>query len=89
MLFTGAKNRDNMDLIPNFPDSPAGAAVVANSNMKYADEKNFIVKDDNAATHLLRNALGGANEDLLCGLLGGTNPPNTRRLRYATLAGFF
>ena len=43
------------------------------SNMAYAGiqaaaEKHFVVIDDNAATHLIRNALGGGNEDLLCGL---------------------
>ena len=46
----------------------------------YADEKNFVVKDDNAATHLARNALGGANEDLLRGLLT-VPPPFSRNLR--------
>ena len=34
-----------------------------------ADSKHFVVKDNNAATHLIRNALGGNNEDVLRGLL--------------------
>lgn len=34
-----------------------------------ADSKQFMVKDNNAATHLIRNALGGNNEDVLRGLL--------------------
>jgi pyruvate dehydrogenase phosphatase len=32
-------------------------------------EKKFVNIDDNAATHLARNALGGADKDLLGGLL--------------------
>jgi pyruvate dehydrogenase phosphatase len=28
------------------------------------------VKDDNCATHLVRNALGGANEEVLCAVVG-------------------
>lgn len=55
------------------------------SNMAYtgiqaADEKHFVVIDDNAATHLTRNALGGGNEDLLCGLLT-VNSPYSRNVR--------
>ena len=34
-----------------------------------ADPRHFVVKDSNAATHLVRNALGGGDEDLLRGLL--------------------
>lgn len=56
-----------------------------NPNMAYtdiqtADEKQFVVKDDNAATHLTRNALGGGNEDMLCGLLT-VSPPYSRNVR--------
>lgn len=56
-----------------------------NSNMAYtgiqaADEKHFVVVDDNAATHLTRNALGGGNEDMLCGLLT-VSPPYSRNVR--------
>ena len=56
-----------------------------NPNMAYtdiqaADEKQFVVMDDNAATHLTRNALGGGNEDMLCGLLT-VNPPYSRNVR--------
>lgn len=45
------------------------------------DEKKFVVLDDNAATHLTRNALGGGNEDMLCGLLT-VNAPYSRNVRY-------
>jgi pyruvate dehydrogenase phosphatase len=41
----------------------------------------FVVEDKNAATHLVRNALGGKDEDQLCALL--TLPsPYSRRYRY-------
>ena len=45
-----------------------------------ADAKHFTVKDNNAATHLVRNALGGSNEDMLRGLLT-VPPPYSRNLR--------
>lgn len=45
-----------------------------------ADEANFVVKDDNAATHLVRNALGGKDEDMLRGLLTAS-PPKSRQMR--------
>ncbi|KAL8673982.1 MAG: hypothetical protein Q9168_001625 [Polycauliona sp. 1 TL-2023] len=35
---------------------------------KFGEEKNWVVEDDNAATHLARNALGGADRDLFCAL---------------------
>lgn len=41
----------------------------------------FVVKDNNVATHLVRNALGGKNEEQVCALL--TLPsPFSRRYRY-------
>lgn len=45
------------------------------------DAKNrFVVKDNNVATHIVRNALGGSNEELVCSLL--TLPyPTARRFR--------
>ena len=49
-----------------------------------ADANHFTVKDNNAATHLVRNALGGNNEDMLRGLLT-VPPPYSRNLRQANL----
>ena len=45
-----------------------------NPTMEYSyatrvEAKDFVVIDENAATHLARNALGGGNEDMLCGKL--------------------
>jgi len=44
-------------------------------------DERFVVEDKNAATHLVRNALGGKDKDMLCALL--TLPsPYARRYRY-------
>ncbi|GBF62726.1 pyruvate dehydrogenase (acetyl-transferring) phosphatase [Trichophyton mentagrophytes] len=44
------------------------------------DTNRFVVEDKNAATHLIRNALGGKNRELVCALL--TLPsPYARRYR--------
>lgn len=43
--------------------------------------KRFVVEDKNAATHLVRNAMGGKDRDMVCALL--TLPsPYSRRYRY-------
>lgn len=45
-----------------------------------ADDERFVVKDNNVATHLIRNALGGKNEEMVSALL--TLPsPYSRRYR--------
>lgn len=45
------------------------------------ESERFVWEDNNAATHLVRNALGGRNKDMLCALL--TLPsPYSRRYRY-------
>ncbi|KAI5784640.1 phosphatase 2C-like domain-containing protein [Geopyxis carbonaria] len=44
------------------------------------DDERFVCEDKNAATHVVRNALGGKNRDMLCALL--TLPsPYSRRYR--------
>jgi pyruvate dehydrogenase phosphatase len=45
------------------------------------EDERFVCEDKNAATHVVRNALGGKNTDMLCALL--TLPsPYSRRYRY-------
>ena len=44
-------------------------------------DERFVVEDKNAATHLVRNALGGRDSDLVCALLSLISP-NSRRYRY-------
>ncbi|OZJ04499.1 hypothetical protein BZG36_02257 [Bifiguratus adelaidae] len=63
-----------------------GEAVEDNSSAKMPHtpdsrpSSSFILKDTNAATHLIRNALGGADEDMLCATLS-IPPPMSRRYR--------
>ncbi|KAK9785191.1 putative PPM-type phosphatase domain-containing protein [Seiridium cardinale] len=42
------------------------------------DEERFVVKDKNVATHLIRNALGGKNEEQVCALLTLVSPFSRR-----------
>ncbi|KAL8717716.1 MAG: hypothetical protein Q9225_005069 [Loekoesia sp. 1 TL-2023] len=49
-------------------------------DLKGGDER-FVVEDQNAATHLVRNALGGRDRDMVCGLLALPSP-FSRRYRY-------
>lgn len=45
------------------------------------EDQRFVVEDKNVATHLVRNALGGKNSEMVCALL--TLPsPYSRRYRY-------
>lgn len=51
---------------------------------KYVDwnatPEHFVVEDDNAATHLVRNAFGGSRRGLFCGIMA-TYPPMCRNVR--------
>ncbi|RYP14799.1 hypothetical protein DL765_006100 [Monosporascus sp. GIB2] len=42
------------------------------------NEERFVVKDKNVATHLVRNALGGKNEEQVCALLTLVSPFSRR-----------
>lgn len=42
------------------------------------DKERFVVKDKNVATHLIRNALGGRNEEQVCALLTLVSPFSRR-----------
>ena len=49
-------------------------------DLKAQSEGRFVIEDKNAATHLVRNALGGRDRDMVCALL--TLPsPYSRRYR--------
>lgn len=48
------------------------------------NDDRYIVDDQNVATHLVRNALGGRNTDMVCGLLTLVSP-YSRRYRYVPL----
>ncbi|KAL8874164.1 MAG: hypothetical protein Q9174_000469 [Haloplaca sp. 1 TL-2023] len=46
-------------------------------DIKAGDER-FVLQDKNAATHLVRNALGGKDTDMVCGLLALPSPFSRR-----------
>lgn len=51
--------------------------------VKGGEDARFVVEDKNVATHLVRNALGGKDKDMVCALL--TLPsPYSRRYRYTS-----
>ena len=54
-------------------------------NLDGKNEARFVLEDKNAATHLVRNALGGRDRDMVCALL--TLPsPYSRRYRCVELS---
>lgn len=58
-------------------NKPVGAQHIFDESQ---NQNRFVVEDRNAATHLVRNALGGKDTDMVCGLL--TLPsPYSRRYR--------
>jgi pyruvate dehydrogenase phosphatase len=65
------------------PVSTLGADNTAMYRLWRADKK-FVCLDDNAAAHLARNALGGANSDLADVLLNMT-PPRSWKFRFARI----
>lgn len=67
-------------------DQSGQRAPVRQQQYGLADgESRFVVEDKNAATHLVRNALGGKDKDMVSALL--TLPsPYSRRYRYASLS---
>ena len=55
---------------------------------RWGAEKRFVCTDPNAAGHLTRNALGGADGDLTDALLS-VGPPWSKKLRYVAVAVCF
>ncbi|KAL2421773.1 Protein phosphatase 2C-like protein C10F6.17c [Exophiala dermatitidis] len=72
----------NMDKTGRVDNGKAGEKPIRQQQWDVKAEKvdRFVVEDKNAATHLVRNALGGKDKDMLCALL--TLPsPYSRRYR--------
>ncbi|KAL8850129.1 MAG: hypothetical protein Q9221_004890 [Calogaya cf. arnoldii] len=83
--FLGGKARSDASLPVDRPREEVGQSGQRSPirrqqwDIKAGDER-FVVEDKNAATHLVRNALGGKDRDMVCGLL--TLPsPYSRRYR--------
>ena len=55
-------------------------------DVKTTDER-FVVEDKNVATHLVRNALGGRDRDMVCGLLTLVSPYARRYRCVSSLTG--
>ncbi|KAL9046050.1 MAG: hypothetical protein Q9214_001022, partial [Letrouitia sp. 1 TL-2023] len=74
---------NDSSLIEKFTKGPPAdnpEPYMAYTDLCMADEKHFVVVDDNAAAHLVRNSLGGDREDLLRGMFSG-NPPYSGYLK--------
>ncbi|KAL8654473.1 MAG: hypothetical protein Q9210_001476 [Variospora velana] len=77
------------EFILNKPPSDGAGPGREYANMKKVNEENLVVVDDNAAAHLVRNALGGKDEDMLLGLVFPYLMPSVRmrsvRARFRSL----
>jgi len=62
----------------NAKDILGQRAPIREANNRASDEERFVVEDNNVATHLVRNALGGKNTDKLCALLTLAHPSSRR-----------
>lgn len=79
---TSTEQKSTTNSPPTKRINPAGSsrAYTTLSPRLQNDSSTFIVKDNNAAVHLARNALGGSDEDRLCGLMTA-QPPHARNMR--------
>ena len=76
-----AQNKAELPVEKATGDSAGNRDAVRQQQWGIKDaHERFVVEDKNAATHLVRNALGGKDQDQLCALL--TLPsPFSRRYR--------
>lgn len=89
----GGKNQQVLPIEkPKTPTAEGGHGAVGDDGNKTpirmiqwgvnaTDEERFVFEDNNAATHLVRNALGGKDRDMVCALLTLISP-YSRRYRY-------
>lgn len=61
--------KEGFKVMPKAERRKEGLAARIKDDRRIRDE-DFVVLDKNCATHLVRNALGGADEEVLCGLIG-------------------
>lgn len=80
----GKKNENNLPVEANGALEEGKRPIRMQQWGVKPEDERFVVEDKNAATHLVRNALGGKNTEMLCALL--TLPsPYSRRYRYVTI----
>jgi pyruvate dehydrogenase phosphatase len=82
-LETPPFNRSGRDAALSY-DTPGDDDTYYDENEKClkwrVTPKHFVVEDDHAGIHLVKNALGGSRRNLFCGLLG-VQPPLSRNVR--------
>ncbi|RIA85866.1 phosphatase 2C-like domain-containing protein, partial [Glomus cerebriforme] len=80
-LWDELSNEEVVELVGKFLDGKRDIVDEEKNNfpvLKDDKEKAFTFIDENASTHLIRNALGGAKQDLLCALLSLPSPISRR-----------
>lgn len=78
-MWLQAKKDGNFNVQPKVEITKGTLATRIPDNRRVKEEE-FVVLDDNCATHLVRNALGGANEEVLCAVVGAA-PSFSRNAR--------
>jgi pyruvate dehydrogenase phosphatase len=83
-LWDDLTNEQAVSLVGEWIDRRASGRTAAPTSETKTEDKTDVPKftfvDNNAATHLVRNALGGADENKLRFLMA-LQPPNARRFR--------
>lgn len=75
-MWIAARKNGTIGKGPRKPQPPPSVAKGIRDEQKVTEE-NFLVEDENVATHLVRNAFGGADLETLCGTTG-IQPPVSR-----------
>ncbi|KAI4207198.1 MAG: hypothetical protein LQ346_000692 [Caloplaca aetnensis] len=81
---SGGKGAEGAALPVDRPKEAAGTAGQRSNTIRRiqwgiaAGDERFVVEDKNAATHLVRNALGGKDRDMVCALLALPSPYSRR-----------
>jgi pyruvate dehydrogenase phosphatase len=68
-MWLKAKKEGAFDLNPRKEQNNSGLARRIETK-RQAKNEDFVVLDENCATHLVRNALGGGDDEVICGLVG-------------------
>jgi pyruvate dehydrogenase phosphatase len=79
-IWIDAKKKGTIGLQVSKKERKETALAWRGNHERKGKEKDFVVLDENCATHLARNALGGGNDEVLCGV-AGAQPPLSRNVR--------
>ncbi|RUO96390.1 phosphatase 2C-like domain-containing protein [Jimgerdemannia flammicorona] len=82
--YLSALERGEADVVPEFNPISVSASVTTDTPQsppgRSRSKRQFTFKDNNASTHLIRNALGGASDDKLSAMMS-IPPPMCRAFR--------